>query len=261
MRNQPLIFWKPQTRRDFLRQAAGAGLFLAGSAVLHPLVHGSRLAHASSSLYVYEGSESAHITFTTDPKRIQTTVPEPFQVNDKGIMTAWFAYERKVKPKMAAHEYVKAVLAIPVEYKGKGVPMKGLFIEKAYVNDPFSVYAAAEAYGYPAHYANIDWSANQASIKSTVKKKDGTRVAHMTLSLSNTKAATQPWNDVIHFNAQGTAPSLKLSMTEIHEEELERVPGEVVGADLFGIEINQVIEAVYRKYDWSGPMQSEALAE
>ena len=86
-------------------------------------------------------------------------------------------------------------------------------------------------------------------------------MAHIALTLSDTKAGAQLWNDVIHFNAQGTAPSLKLSMTEIHEEELERVPGEVVGADLFGIEVNQVIEAVYRKYDWSGPMQSEALAE
>ena len=203
MKIQPLIFWTSQTRRDFLRQAAGAGMFLAGSAALYPLVHRPKLAHASSSLYIYEGSESAHITFTTDPKRIQKTVPEPFQANDKGIMTAWFVYERKVKPKMAAHEYLKALLAIPVEYKGKGVPLKGFFIEKAYINDQFSVYASTEAYGYPSHYANIDWSVNRASIKSTVKKKDGTRVAHIALSLSDKKAATQPWDDIILFNAQG----------------------------------------------------------
>lgn len=50
-------------------------------------------------------------------------------------------------------------------------------------------------------------------------------------------------------------------MTEIHEEELERVPGQVVEADLFGVKVNQVIEAVYRKYDWSVPMQSESLAD
>lgn len=261
MKNQPLIFWKPQTRRDFLRQAAGAGMFLAGSAVLHPLVHRPNLAHASSSLYIYEGSEAAHITFTTDPKRIQKAVPKPFQANNKGIMTAWFVYERKVKPKMAAHEYLKVFLAIPVEYKGKGVSMKGLFIKNAYLNDHFSVYASTEAYGYPSHYANIDWSVNRASIKSTVKKKDGTQVAHIALSLSDKKAASQPWEDIILFNAQGIAPLLKLSMTEIHEEELERIPGQVVEADLFGVEVNQVIEAVYRKYDWSVPMQSKALAE
>ena len=256
MKKKLLVSWKLQTRRMFLRQVASGGLFLAGSAFLNPLI---RLAHADS-LYIYEGSESAHITFTTDPKRIFKAVPEPFQANDKGIMTVWFVYERKVKPKMAAHEYVKAVLAIPVEYIGKGVPMKGIFIEKAYVNDQFSVYAAAEAYGYPSHYANIDWSADRNSIKSTVKKKDGTQVAHISLSLSDKKATSQPWSDVIHFNAQGTAPPLKLSMTEIHEEELERVPGQVVEADLFGVKVNQVIEAVYRKYDWSVPMQSESLA-
>jgi hypothetical protein len=261
MKHQPLIFWKPQTRRDFLRQAAGAGMFLAGSVVLHPLVHRPKLAHASSSLYIYEGSEAAHITFTTDPKRIHKAVPKPFQANNKGIMTACFVYERKVKPKMAAHEYLKAILAIPDEYKGKGVSMKGLFIKNAYLNDHFSVYASTEAYGYPSHYANIDWSVNRASIKSTVKKKNGTQVAHIALSLSDKKAASQPWEDIILFNAQGNAPSLKLSMTEIHEEELERIPGQVVEADLFGVEVNQVIEAVYRKYDWSVPMQSKALAE
>jgi hypothetical protein len=50
-------------------------------------------------------------------------------------------------------------------------------------------------------------------------------------------------------------------MTETHEEERERVPDQVVEADLFGIEVNQVIEAGYRKYDWSLPMQSEALTD
>jgi hypothetical protein len=156
---------------------------------------------------------------------------------------------------------LKSAVAIPVVYEGKGVPMKGLFIEKAYVNDPFSAYLAEEAYGYPIHYAKIDWSADRSSIRSSVKKNDGTQIAHVALSLSDTKAGTQPEDDIIHFNAQRKGPSPKLSMTETHEEERERVPDQVVEADLFGIEVNQVIEAVYRKYDWSLPMQSEALTD
>lgn len=200
MKKKFLVSWKPQTRRMFLRQVAGGGLFLAGSSFLIPL---TRHAHADS-LYIYEGSEAAHITFTTDPNYILKAVPEPFQANDKGIMTAWFVYDRKVKPKMAAHEYLKAFfLAIPIEYKGKGVPMKGLFIKNAYYNDPFSVYASTEAYGLPSLYANIDLSADRNSIKSTVKKKDGTQVAHIALSLSDKKATSPPWDDIISLMLKG----------------------------------------------------------
>ena len=49
-------------------------------------------------------------------------------------------------------------------------------------------------------------------------------------------------------------------MVETHEIERERIPGKVVEADFFGIEVNEVLEAVYRKYDWSIPVQSESLA-
>jgi hypothetical protein len=77
--------------------------------------------------------------------------------------------------------------------------------------------------------------------------------------LSGTKTGAQEHYDV-HFNAQGHAPALKLNMVETHEIERERIPGKVVEADFFGIEVNEVLEAVYRKYDWSIPVQSESLA-
>jgi hypothetical protein len=256
MKNKPLIFGKPQTRRTFLRQAANGGLFLAGSTFINQF---TKLANASQSRYYYEGSEAAHVTFMTDPMFVQQTVPKYFQANTEGIMSAWFIYERLVRPKMAAAEYLKAILAIPVLYKGHGEPVKGFFIEKGYLNDQFRVYAAQEAYGHSTHYAMIDWSTDQNSIKCTVKKKDGTKVAHVTLSLSETKAGTQE-DYVIYFNAQGHAPALKLNMTETHEIERERIPGKVVEADFFGIEVDEVLEAVYRKYDWSIPVQSESLA-
>jgi len=256
MKNQPLVFWKSQTRRELLRRAVRGGLFLASYAFMNPL---TKLVNASQSRYFYEGSEAAHVTFTTDPKRVKQTVPKPFQANNEGVMSAWFIYERLVRPKMAAGEYLKALLAIPVVYKGNGMPMKGFFIEKVYSNDQFRLHAGQDVYGFSTHYANIDWSADQNSIKSTVKKKDGTQVAHVALSLSGTKAGAQEDFPIL-FNARGHAPKLKLNMIETHEIEQERIPGQVIKADLFGIEVNQVIEAVYRKYDWSIPMQPESLA-
>jgi len=256
MKNQSLIFWKSQTRRELLRRAVRGSLFLASSAFMNPL---TKLAYASASRFFFEGSEAAHVTFTTDPKRVTQTIPKPFQANNEGVMSAWFIYERLVRPKMSAGEYLKAILAIPVVYKDNGMPMKGFFIEKVYSDDLNRLNYAQEVYGFSTHYAMIDWSADQNSIKSTVKKKDGTQVAHVALSLSGTKTYARE-DFGTHFTAQGNAPKLKLKMIETHEIERERIPGQVIEANLFGIEVNQVLEAVYRKYDWSIPVTAESLA-
>ena len=76
--------------------------------------------------------------------------------------------------------------------------------------------------------------------------------------MSGTKTGAQE-DFGTNFTAQGNAPKLKLKMIETHEIEQERIPGRIIEADLFDIKINQVLEAVYRKYDWSMPMQPESL--
>ena len=264
MRKLLNIYWKPRTRREFLKQAAGAGLLLTGSAVLDPFMLKPKSAHASQWLYVFRGSEAALVTFRTDPNRFRKTVPEAFKPNDKGILIAWFAYERKVEPRAFAHTYHKAALAIPGVFEGqrgfgrRGIRMEGLFIEQMYLNTGVSY---ARHYGYPLEHAKIDWSADQSSIKSTVAK-DGTQIAHVALSLSDSEAEPKPGRDVAHINLlQEKGSSRKPTMTKTREEERIRLPGQIVEADLFGIEDYKVIEAVYRKYDWFLAPHSEAIAE
>lgn len=236
------------------------GLFLAGSTVLHPLIRESKFAHASSYMYGYEGSEAALVRFTTDPKRIRKMVPKPFQANDKGIMTASFVHERKVKPLHSAHEYLRAVLAIPVVYEGMGVSMKGLFIEQMYNDDANSVNYGKWNWGYPSEHANITFAADQSSIKSTVTK-DGIQIGRIDLSLSGTESKPEPGKDVIHFNAQRDPVSPMPTMTKTREVERERFTGQVVQAELFGVEVDQVIGAFYGKYDWYLAPQCEVLTE
>jgi hypothetical protein len=179
-------------------------------------------------------------------------------------MMAWFVHERKVKPAALAHNYHKAVLAIPAVFEGqrgfgrRGRRVEGLFIEQMYT-DTGVIYAKLN-YGYPLEWAKMDWSADQSSIKSTVTK-DGTQIARVALSLSDTEAGLQPGRVVTHLNLQGNGSSPKATMTKTREEERIRLPGQVVEADLFGIEDYEVIDAVYRKYDWFLAPRSEALAE
>lgn len=264
MRKLLTTYWKPRTRREFLKQAAGAGLLLTGSAVLDPFMLKPKSAHASQWHWVFRGSEAALITFRTDPNRFRKTVPEAFKPNDKGILVAWFAYERKVEPRAMAHTYHLAVLGIPVVFEGqrgfgrRGIRVEGLFIEQAYSDTGVSY--AGRNYGYPLERAKIDWSADKSSIKSTVAK-DGTQIAHVALSLSDSEAEPQPGRDVAHFNLQENGSSPKPTMTKTREEELIRLPGQVVEADLFGIEDYKVIDAVYRKYDRFLAPHSEAISE
>jgi len=221
-------------------------------------------AHASQWHWVFRGSEAALITFRTDPNRLRKTVPEVFTPNNRGILIAWFAFERKVEPPAMAHNYHKAMLAIPVVFEGqrgfgrKGIRVEGLFIEQAYLN--IGVSYAKRNYGYPLERAKIDWSVDKSSIKSTVAK-DGTQIAHIALSLSDSEAEPKPSKVVPHLNLQGNGQSPKPTMTKTREEERIRLPGQVVEANLFGIEDYEVIDAVYRKYDWFLAPHSEALSE
>jgi len=264
MKKQLPLYWKPRTRREFLRQAASAGTFFAGSAVLYPFIGKPKSALAGQWFYVYRGSEAALITFRIDPNRLRKTVPEVFTPNNRGILIAWFAFERKVEPKAMAHNYHKAILAIPVVFEGqsgfgrRGRRVEGFFIEQAYLNAGVSY--AKRNYGYPLERAKIDWSADKSSIKSTVAK-DGTQIAHIALSLSDSEAEPQPGRDVAHLNLQQNGLTPKPTMTKTREEERIRLPGQVVEANLFGIEDYEVIDAVYRKYDWFLAPHSEALAE
>jgi hypothetical protein len=245
-----------------LKQAAGAGLFLTGSAALDPFLLTPKSAHASQWHWVYRGSEAARVTFRTDPNRIRKTVPEDFKPNDKGILVAWFAYEHKVEPPAMAHSFHLAALGIPVIFEGqrgfgrRGRRLEGLFIEQMYSDSVVSY--PKRNYGYPLERAKIDWSAGKSSVKSTVIK-DGTQIAHIALSLSDSKAEPQSGRDFVHLNLQENGSSPKPTMTKTREEERIRLPGQVVEADLFGIENYKVIDAVYRKYDRFLAPHSEAL--
>ena len=100
-------------------------------------------------------------------------------------------------------------------------------------------------WGYNSSDAEIDWSAEEKTFKSTVTVR-GTQIAHITLSLSATEANPQLPKDIIHFNKIGGGSY----MVTMHEEEHKRIPGELDKANLFGFEVDKVLLGIYREYDW-----------
>lgn len=251
--------WKPQTRREFLKRTAQAGLFSAASFFVPHWIGKSRLAHASPWGYVFRGSEAAFIKLRTDPKRIRETVPEIFKPTDQGIMLAWFVSEKKVRPMQ--HLYNKAALAVPVRYEGptgfgrRGVRVEGIFFEQYYLNS--SVSYQKQVYGYPVEHAKIAWSADRNSVNSAVTK-DGTQIARVALSLSGANGRLQPSQDILHLHLPGGSTP-KPSKTRVREEERERIAAEVVDANLFGVRDYEVVEAVYKKYDRFVAPRSEPI--
>lgn len=247
-------------RRDFMRWIWHTGLYSS----LYSIMCQSKLAHADPWAYIYRENEAALITFTSHPESVHKMVPKPLKANDKGIMVASFASMHKVEPVHAKNDYLLSSLGIPVVYEAKRgfglVRIEGLFYMEFYSDSETPVSFARRTYGYPSKKAKMSWLANKNKVKSSVTKNDE-QVARVEMNISNKGTDTQPGSDTYHFNLVKGTSFQELAITKCRYEEQERIPGQVVEANLFGINIESFVSTFYRKYDFYIPSGPQIVAK
>jgi len=242
------------SRRAALKKM-GRLLFLFGSGeVVRRIMVRPGLAWASNWAYGYRGCQAAYVTFTSsDPEGIRRIVPEPLQVNTRGILTASFASMHKVWPEHARMSYFVGSLAVPVVYaaqRGFGLQqIEGRFMVNTYTDSPTMASFSRSDWGYPVEQAQFDWSADGGSVRSRVTKGN-TEVARIAMSLTDAKGPPPAEMDTYDFNVKRSGPKSELTMTKCRYAEEKLISGTLDDANLFGFEVDQVLDARYRKYDF-----------
>lgn len=242
------------SRREALKKMGRMVFLFGGGDVVRRIMVRPGLAQASNWSFVHRGCEAAYITFTSsDPEGIRRLVPEPLQVNTRGILTASFASMHKVWPEHARMSYLVGSLAVPVVYaaqRGFGLQqIEGRFIVNTYTDSPTMASFSRNDRGYPVEQAQFDWSADGGSVRSRVTKSN-TEVARIAMSLTDAKVPPPAEIDAYDFNVKRIGPKSELTMTKCRYAEEKLISGTLDDANLFGVEVDQVLDARYRKFDF-----------
>ena len=242
------------SRREALKKMGRIVFLFGGGDVVRQIMFRPGLARASNWAFGYRGCQAAYVTFTSgDLEGIRRIVPEPLQVNTRGILTASFASMHKVWPEHARMSYLVGSLAVPVVYaaqRGFGLQqIEGRFQVNTYTDSPTMASFSRNDWGYPVEQAQFDWSADGGYVRSRITKGN-TEVARIAMSLTDAKGPPPAEIDVNDFAVKRIGPKSELTMTKCRYAEEKLIPGTLDDANLFGFKVDQVLEARYRKFDF-----------